>query len=340
MATTVKVQRVANPRRKKNYRRAKNAVRNSKGRFVKAAKRKTNPKRKAKAKSYRTRRTVRRKANSTPRIKRYSVKTLKKELKRRGVKSTSNPRRKRHYRRNTRKAVNRRRNPVLIELGAINPRKRRTKNVATRKYRRSRNPRRRRHVMAATRTHRRRRTASNPTRRRTYRRRRNPVAVTRRRRRVGRRSYRRNPSVFGRSGGKDLLMMVGGGLIGVAATKFLPSLIPASITASLGSSPIMGVALTAAGAFAASWIASKVSKELADSVLFGGLMQAGSVLLTAFAPAAVARQLALSGMGDIVPGWFAVPQNPVTARAPMAVVPSANGGGMGAAAFPRAFGRR
>jgi hypothetical protein len=134
-------------------------------------------------------------------------------------------------------------------------------------------------------------------------------------------------------------MMVGGGLVGVAATKFLPTLIPSSITATLGASPIIGVALTVAGAFVASFIAKKVNSEFGDAVLFGGLMQAGSVLLTAFAPAALSSQLALSGMGDIVPGWFAVPQNPVTSRAQVAMMPAGAGGGMGVA-IPRPFGRR
>lgn len=250
---------------------------------------------------------------------------------------------------NTKRVHRRKRNPVLIELGAINPfrgNRKRRKSMATRKRRKSRNPRRRRHVTAVAPVRRRRR--MNSSRRRVYRRKRNPVAVThRRRRRVGvahrrnrRYSRRRNPAIFGRSGGKDLLMMVGGGLVGVAATKFLPTLIPSSLTATLGSSPIVGVGMTIAGAFAASWLAKKVSAEFGDAVLFGGLMQAGSVLLTAFAPAALSSQLALSGMGDIVPGMFVVPQNPVTNRpmlsAPMA---SSGGGGMGAA-IPRPFGRR
>ncbi len=76
--------------------------------------------------------------------------------------------------------------------------------------------------------------------------------------------------------------------------------------------------------------------------VMGGLMQAGSVLLTAFAPTALSSQLALSGMGDIVPGWFSVPQNSVTNRGPnmaMMPAPAVAGGGMGAA-IPRPFGRR
>jgi hypothetical protein len=308
MATATKVTRVANPRRTRKRRtrtNGKRMVRNRSGQFVRKA------------------RTVKRR-RATNRV----------------------------HKRVTRRVNRRKRNPVLIELGAINPfrgtRKRR-KSMATRKRRKSRNPRRRRHVTAVAPVRRRRRRRVNSSRRRVYRRRRNPVAVTHRRRRrrsvgVSRRrnrrySRRRNPEIFGRSGGKDLLMMVGGGLVGVAATKFLPTLIPASITASLGSSPIVGVGMTIAGAFAASWLAKKVSPSFGDAVLFGGLMQAGSVLLTAFAPAALSSQLALSGMGDIVPGMFVVPQNPVTNRPMLAASMSGGGGGMGAA-IPRPFGRR
>ena len=317
MATATRVTRVANPRRKRNYRRRKanpKMVRNRHGQFVK------------KARKSRTR--VRRTAN----------------YKRR----RTNPKR-----RSTARTHRRKRNPVLIELGAINPfrgatRKRR-KNVATRKRRKSRNPRRRRHVTAVAPVRRRRRRNSS---KRTYRRRRNPaMRVTRRRRRrsmnpVGRRrrsyrrSYRRNPSLFGKSGGKDLLTMIGGGLVGVAATKFLPTLVPSSLMSSLGASPILGIGLTIAGAFVASWIGKKVNLEFGEAVLFGGLMQAGSQILTAFAPASISSQLALSGLGDIVPGWFAVPQNPVTNRAPMAMVAAPSGGGGMGAAIPRPFGRR
>jgi len=131
--------------------------------------------------------------------------------------------------------------------------------------------------------------------------------------------------------------MVGGGLVGVAATKFLPTLIPSSMLASLGSSPILGIGLTIAGAFVASWIGKKVNNEFGEAILFGGLMQAGSQILTAFAPASIAGQLALSGLGDIVPGSFVVPQNPM--RMPMMIAPPSGGGGMGSA-IPRPFARR
>ncbi len=173
------------------------------------------------------------------------------------------------------------------------------------------------------------------------RRRSNPVVRHTRRRRIHHRSRRRvnarrrrNP-VFGMSGGKNMLTMVAGGLVGVAATKFLPTLVPGSITAGFGGGALMSVAITAAGAFAAGWLAKRfVGGAFADAVMFGGLMQAGSVLLTAFAPPSIAQRLALSGLGDIMPGNFVVPQNPVTSRQ---VIPMpAPAAGMGA--FRRAFG--
>lgn len=177
---------------------------------------------------------------------------------------------------------------------------------------------------------RRRRTVMANPRRRHYRRRR---TVNAHRRRYHRR-YRRNPAIFGRSSGKDLLTMVGGGLVGVAATKYLPTLLPASITSGLGGGPLMSVLITGAGAFAASWIARMVmgktgsGGEFADAVLFGGLMQTGSAALNAFAPPSIAGKLALSGVGDIVPGYYTVPQNPITSRAPIPIT-AGQGTGMG-----------
>lgn len=196
-------------------------------------------------------------------------------------------------------------------------------------------------------THRRRRHAAlNPIRRRrrTYHRRRrhtalNPRRHYRRRRRhsMNRRHYarRRNPAIFGRHGGKDLLMMTGGVLVGVAATKYLPTLLPSSIVGSLGSSPYMGVLITGAGAFAAGWLARKFAGEpFADAVLLGGLAQTASQLLNIIAPPSLSSALALSGMGDILStSGFPVPQNSVR---PMLVPVASKGVG----AFRGAFGGR
>ena len=300
MAVIRKVTRVSNPKRRHTRSRG---VRNAKGRFVKITR--------TRNRRHTRKRNTRAKTKS-PVIRRYNVKALKNELKRRGVKLSGGKGGARRHKRHTR----RKQNPVLIELGALNPKRR--KNVAkkaSRKRRRrvTRNPRR--HAVATVR----------PRRRRRYTRRRksNPVVWHTRRRRVHHRrrrvnarrrhmNRRRNPALFGRSGGKDLLMMVGGGLVGVAATKFLPTLLPSSITAGLGGGSIMSLLLTGAGAFAAGWLARRfVGGAFGDAVLFGGLMQTGSMALTAFAPPALAQRLALSGLGEIVPGSFVVPQNPI-----------------------------
>lgn len=333
MATVGKLIRVANPRRKRIKVRTrkrvgrKRAFRNRLGRFVKRSKVRKNPRR---TKATTNKRHYKRKRATTKR-KRSSgmIGMLKTELRRLGI---SNPRR-RSKARNKRKSYRRRRvsNPVLIELGAINPRRKKRSHMARRKrkYTRRRNPRR---------VARRRRRNTPPTwakaigyRRKNRRRRRNPSRVNHRRRRHY--SRRHNPAVFGRSSGKDLLMMTGGVLVGVAATKYLPTLIPASLTASLGTGSFVSVLVTGAGAFAAGFLARKVSPgAFADAVLLGGLAQTASAALNAFAPPTWAGRLALSGVGDIIPGSYVVPQNPIKA----AVMPISAGMG----AFKGAFGGR
>lgn len=318
MAVIRKLTRVSNPKR--TYHRSK-GVRNAKGRFVKTGT-KTRNRRHTRV------RNTRAKAKS-PAIRRYNAKALKNELKRRGVKVNPTQRAGiKRYKRHTR----RKRNPVLIELMGpmVNPKRR--KNVAKKAKASRKRPRRttrnpRSHAVATVRPRRRpryirRRRVSNPVARHSHRRRRMNVHHKRRHHTM----RRRNPALFGRSGGKDLLMMVGGGLVGVAATKFLPTLLPSSITSGLGGGPIMSLIITGAGAFAAGWLARRfVGGAFGDAVLFGGLMQAGSAALTAFAPAALAQRLALSGIGDIVPGSFVVPQNPIKDyRAP--APPAANSG--------------
>jgi hypothetical protein len=129
--------------------------------------------------------------------------------------------------------------------------------------------------------------------------------------------------------------MVGGGLVGVAATKYLPTLLPTSITAGLGGGAIMSVLMTGAGAFVAGWLAGKVSSEFGQAVLFGGLMQTGSAALNAFAPPSIAGRLALSGVGDIVPtGPFTVPNNQFKTLAMPAPINA------GVSGFRTAFGGR
>lgn len=127
-------------------------------------------------------------------------------------------------------------------------------------------------------------------------------------RRHGRR--RRNPEFFGgRVASVGSIKVVLGGLVGVAAAKFLPTIVPASIT---GSSQIIRVVLTGASAYVASKAAEmfKLGPQTTSAVLFGGLMQTASVALNAFLPS-IGRQIGLSGLGEIVPGSFPVPQNPL-----------------------------
>jgi hypothetical protein len=324
MATVQRVRYAANPKRR--YRIARKN----------AAKR-----------SHRRRRTT---GNPGPKLRRYSVKTLKKELRRRGVKTNpTGSKTRRRYSRPRRSS-----NPVLIELGAINPFGRRKKRVArtrrkNRVYRRRRhNPRaaapRRRRRYTAHRTHRRRRhmTMANPVhhrRRRYHRRHSNPYH----RRRRNMRHYRRhrNPALFGHRSGKDLLIMTGGVLVGVAATKYIPTILPSSITSLGGGSQWMGVLITGAGAFAAGWAARKFGGEVfGDAVMLGGLAQVGSQILTIIAPPSLTNALALSGMGDILAGSFVVPQNPIKAGMPMPSLPVAKTPPSGVGAFHGAWGNR
>jgi hypothetical protein len=107
-----------------------------------------------------------------------------------------------------------------------------------------------------------------------------------------------------------MLELVGGGMVGMAGTKFLPTLAPASLTA-LGGSTIGPIVLSGAAAYLMKLLAGFVKKGVfQDAVFFGGLIQTGSTALNAFVPS-LASQFGLSGLGAIVPGYFPVPQNPL-----------------------------
>jgi hypothetical protein len=161
---------------------------------------------------------------------------------------------------------------------------------------------------------------SNPRRRYAARKRNTSVrVVARRRRRVGIRHRRRNPlpSFFGATGTKGLGTTLAGGLLGVAAAKLLPGLVPAGLIPITGVWPrviITGVAAWGAGTAATKFI----GKPFGDAVFFGGLMQTGSLVLNALLPnfRVGGVPLALSGLGELVPGQFPVPQNPLRISAP------------------------
>lgn len=127
---------------------------------------------------------------------------------------------------------------------------------------------------------------------------------------------------------------VAGGLVGVAAAKFIPTMLPSNL---IGSN-IMRVIATGVSAFVAGWLAGKADKTFGDAVLFGGLMQTGSVLLNAFVPS-IGTQLGLSGL---TPGNTMLPYNPFRASlAPAAAVagaaPAARAKMAGLAAFGSPF---
>lgn len=112
--------------------------------------------------------------------------------------------------------------------------------------------------------------------------------------------------------------MVLGGLVGVTAAKLIPGLLPASLMGS----PIMRIVVSGASAWAAGMVGAKVSGPFGNAVLFGGLMQTGSLALNAFVPS-IGGQIGLRGLGDIVPGYFPVPQNPIyPGNSPMIAAPT------------------
>jgi hypothetical protein len=258
-----------------------------------------------------------------------------------------NPRRRAHSKRSS--------NPLVLHLKPIqrsNP-KRRNKTVATPKRKRRMKNAHRRVAHVTRRSNRRRRRASNPRHRRMnrtpahrtnrrHRNRRNPartrvvVVTPRRNRRNGHRHRSKNPQLFGSSlGSKQTLKILGGGLAGVALTKFIPTLsflsgITSTVSGTL--STFGPFVISAVSAFAAWWIASKVDQAFSEGVLFGGLMQAASVALNAFLPGfnIGGVPIALSGLADLVQGRFAVPQNPLMGQNAMRSLmgPSAPQGSM------------
>jgi hypothetical protein len=97
------------------------------------------------------------------------------------------------------------------------------------------------------------------------------------------------------------------GMAGMAAAKFIPTLIPGQFV----QGNLMRTVATGASAFVAQMIARAVVKDqtVADAVLFGGLIQTGSVALNAFLPA-IARQVGLAG---IMNADWSIPENPLRA---------------------------
>jgi hypothetical protein len=238
----------------------------------------------------------------------------------RRVTRIANPRKRRTRvkRRATIKARHTRSNPVLLEFGLLNPRQKRRKSVAKhRRKRRSSNPRR--HAVA--RVHHRRRHSN-------HRRRRNPM--------VNRHHHRRRRNPMGIN--KQLIEMAGGVLIGVAASKYLPTLIPVSMLNVIPQSSFSVPLVTAVGTVAAGWLAHKfLPMGVAAGVVAGGAALTLSRLLDVVAPASIAGQLHLAGVGDIVnTQGFAVPDRSMRAQ----VVQMAPVGASGVGIYGRGNYRR
>lgn len=145
-----------------------------------------------------------------------------------------------------------------------------------------------------------RRKSSNPRRR-----------VVIQRRRTNRR--RRNPDLLGAPlTSKQTLMVIGGGFAGLIATKFIPTLLPTSVLGTVGTSAAGQFVVSLVAALATGWAAGKfVGPAFGNGAMFGGIIQAVSVGLNGFLPS-VYSSLGI-GLGDLLPGSFTVPQNPIRA---------------------------
>lgn len=334
--TISRVTRVSNPRKRRTSSKRRNPKRLSlkqklhfgtprQRNAAKAAlkRKRSNPKRRRAAVKHRKRTAPR--ANPVKRRRRRVAK--------------ANPVKRRRRRRSS--------NPAhMITLGLLNPstgRKRRKKSsmAKTRKRRtrraRASNPRRRRSRKNSVRVivRRSRRAAANPRRRR--RRASNP----RRHHSRGRRRSSRNPMIFGQSVSVlQAAKVVAAGLAGVWATQLIVGMLPTNL---LPSTPVTGALMAAGVAIALGTVAAMVLKSdpmVGYAIGFGGLMSAGSTLANSVG----LSQFGLHGLGrigDIVPGRFPVPQNPIMAgnqmMLPAPSMPAAASAGVGAIYNP--FGR-
>lgn len=294
-----RIQRVANPtRRKRKYKaktraRAKNPKRRIKlsakqiaagfgGKRRKAARKVAH--RKAKASKPRT---------SNPRRKKARKKTAKRRVLRARAKNPT--RKKRAYRRRS--------NPGIMALGYLNPERTAMK---TRKRK----------------THRR-RTAKAPVRRRKY------VAKNPHRRRYHR---RRNPDFLGNG------MEAVGVLVGVAAQKLVKGFIPASFSSGNAMMSVaVSIAVAFAIGKGADMLAK--GKPIGKGIALGALASAASDAVNAFVPQLSGTIGLSGGFGTYQNALFAIPENPIMRGLPAPSVPvAAKGmGGALAAAFGNSF---
>ncbi len=259
---------------------------------------------------------------SDKQIRHFGTKAQRSALKRRRSAARSIPKRKAAKRNPKRTA---RRNPAMITLGILNPRKAGT--MATKRKRRAKkNPtvarRRRRNTVTA------KRRVTRP-RRNT-----NIVVMGKRRNPPRRRSSarRRNPMPGG--GGRNTLELVLGGLVGAMAAKSVSNM--SFVTSLGGGGPIVRAVVAAATGYGLGMATEKFLKmrSLAEGVTLGGLLEGGAIVVSTYLPS-VGSQL---GLGAIIPGYVNPPVNPVTYRPPVQMIPARGAGVAGLRGINAAFG--
>lgn len=165
---------------------------------------------------------------------------------------------------------------------------------------------------------RRRRNASTGVRRRRRVARRNPVTRTRRRRRSVGVSRRRRSTGRRRNPGGQLMNFATAGVgvtVGVFATKFIQRMIPTNLIPTTGGF-LTAAAVTGVSAYAAYMLANKFARGYAPWILAGGMAQTVSVLINGLMPGFQVGGVPFGisggrGMGELMPGSYPVPQNPV-----------------------------
>jgi len=303
--TTVKVRKISNPRRTANRRHFKRRKMSDKQIAIFGTKRQKAALKERRRHNQHRKRTDKNSRSVTrnpslvltlgsmanPRRKRRKADAKKRSNK--TMAATKNNRRrsmnKRHYRRNTKPSANRRRHE-------------RRRNPAPRINRHRRHEMNRRHH---------------------HRRRNGPKIIVMR---PNRRKNRRHNPQFGQSifagplFGRNALELMGGGLLGLVAAKFIPTMFASSIPSAVSGTNIGRVIISGIAAVIAGWAGSKISIPLGQGMLFGGMIQTISVALNAFLPS-VYSQLnpSLGRLGDLAPGSYVVPQNPIRDGMPVAL---------------------
>lgn len=229
------------------------------------------------------------------------------------VKKISNPRKGRKslaVSKSTRKTINRSNNPTpafLVTLGAVNPRKEKTKMASRKKAKRTKpNSRKSASKSRNSYTYKSRVQKATP-----------KVVYRYRKANAGKKpnGHRRsNPNLFGaKLLSRNGITMILAALVGVGMARILPNVVFRFMPA-LAGNPVLRIGVIGATAYATSLAGESVMKGTGDPLLLGGLMETGSQVLNAVGLNSIGSvRLSLNGMGAFVPGQFPQPMNPVTA---------------------------